>query len=172
MSEPFPTSTQTRGWHRVLLLVGSIGPLGYLPASGTASVLVAGIPLTWLMRTYFSLGAYLAVCVAFTTAAVWVHDVGDRLLGEKDSRKLVLDELAGFFIAATLIPWTWPWVVLAFVLERGLDIVKVPPANVIENRCPGGIGVVGDDLVAGAYTLLALYVLEHIGPVASLLGPA
>jgi len=122
------------------------------------------------MRTHLPTWGYAVVCVAFAAAAVWVHDRGDRLLGQKDSRKLVLDELAGFFPAVILIPWTWSWVALAFVLERALDIVKIPPANLIEKRWPGGWGVVGDDLIAGLYTLLILLALEQIKPLADLLG--
>ncbi len=149
---------------RVLLLVGSVGPLGYMPASGTVTVAVDGVPLAWLMRTSLPLGVYLAVCVMFTLFAVWLHDVGDRLLGEKDSRKLVLDELAGFWFAAALMPLTWQMFVAAFFLERLIDIAKVPPANIIERKVPGGAGVVGDDLVAGIYTMLILLLVENFVP--------
>ncbi len=149
---------------RVLLLVGSVGPLGHLPASGTVTVAVAGIPLAWVMRTYLSPAAYLAVTVAFTLFAVWLHDIGDRLLGEKDSRKLVLDELSGFWFAVVIMPLTWPMFVAAFLLERIIDIVKVPPANIIERKVPGGAGVVGDDVVAGIYTMLILLGIEWFVP--------
>lgn len=150
---------------RVLLLVGSIGPLGHMPASGTVAVAVAGVPLAYLMRTTLSPWAYWLVTALFALASIWLHDNGDRLLGEKDSRKLVWDELAGFFVATGIMPLTWPMFVMAFFLERIIDIVKVPPANWIENKWPGGWGVVGDDLVAGAYTLLILLGVEWWLPV-------
>ena len=159
-----------RGRHKALLLAGSIGPLGHLPASGTVAVAVAGIPLAWLMRSHLPGWGYWLVCAAFTLAAVWLHDVGDRLLGEKDSRKLVWDELAGFFVAVGLMPWTWGFVVLGFLLERAIDIVKVPPANLIEKRWSGGWGVVGDDVVAGFYTMLILLAVERIEPLRVWLG--
>lgn len=145
---------------KCLLLVGSIGPLGHMPASGTVAVAVAGVPLAWLMRENLSLGWYLAVSVVFTLFAIWLHDVGDRLLGEKDSRKLVLDELAGFWFAVVIVPLTWQMFVIAFFAERFIDIAKVPPANIIERRVPGGAGVVLDDVVAGIYTLLLLLAVE------------
>jgi phosphatidylglycerophosphatase A len=151
---------------RLMLLVGSIGPLGHMPASGTVAVAVAGIPLAYLMGRYLPLGWYLAVTIAFTGFSIWLHDVGDRILGEKDSRKLVLDELAGFFFAMIAIPMDSPrtiWLlVIGFFLERGIDIAKVPPANVIENRLPGGWGVVGDDVVAGLYTMGILHLLMAV----------
>lgn len=142
--------------HRVLLWLGSIGPLGHLPASGTVTVALVGVPGYFLMHAW-PLWVRIAVMVVFCGASVWLHDVGDRLLGEKDSRKLVWDELVGYWIAvlpATM--FTWQIAVATFFLERVIDIVKVPPANSIERRWPGGWGVVGDDVMAGLYTALIL----------------
>jgi len=154
---------------RTLLFIGSIGPLGYAPASGTVAVAVAGIPLYWVMHEYLSLWGYILVTVAVTLASVWIHDVGDRILGEKDSRKLVWDELAGYFVAMTAVPAmgvtpTWQLIAAGFLLERAIDIVKIPPANWIERRWPGGWGVVGDDIVAGLYALVILQAGMHFVP--------
>jgi phosphatidylglycerophosphatase A len=139
----------------VLLLIGSIGPLGHAPASGTVTVAVIGLPLFYLMHTW-PWWAYTIVSIVFIGSSVWVHHIGDRVLGEKDSRKLVWDELAGFLIAVAFVPFTWQLALLAFLLERFLDIVKIPPAGWIERSWPGGWGVVGDDVVAGLYTRLIL----------------
>ena len=150
-------------WERGLLLIGSIGPLGHLPASGTVTVAVIGIPLFYLMYTW-PVPVYVVAALLFIGAAIWIHHLGDALLGEKDSRKLVWDELAGFLVAVAFVPFTWQLAVLAFLLERAIDIVKVPPANWIEKHWPGGWGVVGDDLVAGLYTLLILRASIHFFP--------
>jgi len=136
---------------KLLLFLGSLGPVGYLPASGTVAVAVAGIPLFFWMGGWTP-WAHGAALVALIFASVWLHHVGDRLLGEKDSRILVWDEVAGFAVAVAFLPFSWRVALLAFVLERALDIAKVQPARWIEKRVPGGWGVVGDDLVAGLYT--------------------
>lgn len=148
---------------RVVLLIGSIGPLGHLPASGTITVALLGIPLFWVTSTWPTV-TYLAVLAVFIAAAVWVHATGDKLLGEQDSRKLVWDELAGFAVAVTWVPFTWQLAVLAFVMERLIDIVKVPPADWIDERWHGGVGVVADDVVAGIYTCALLHVAIHFAP--------
>lgn len=146
---------------KLILFVGSIGPLGYAPASGTVAVGVAGIPLAYLMGRFLPPWGYLAVTIAFTAFSIWLHHLGDEILREKDSRKLVLDELVGFFIAMIGVPMTGPKTVLflvaGFLLERIIDIMKVPPANIVEDRLPGGWGVVGDDVIAGLYTLGILH---------------
>ena len=148
---------------RLLLSIGSIGPLGHLPASGTATVAVIGVPLFWLMHGW-PFWTYTGVTLSFTAVAVWLHTLGDRILGEKDSRRLVWDELAGFLFAVALVPFTWRLAVLAFLLERVIDILKVPPANWIERHWPGGFGVVGDDVVAGLYTRGLLHAAISFAP--------
>ena len=144
------------------LCIGSIGPLGHLPASGTVSVAVAGIPLYWLMVTYLSSTVYAAVTVIFILLAMGIHHIGDRILGESDSRKLVWDELAGYFVAMFLMGWDWRWVAIGFFVERAIDIVKVPPANVIDRKMHSGVGVVLDDVVAGVYTCILLHLAKLV----------
>jgi phosphatidylglycerophosphatase A len=150
---------------RLVLLIGSVGPCGHLPASGTATVGLVGVPAVWLVSLLGPpLWAYVAGVLVFTGLSVWIHQVGDQWLGEKDSRKLVLDELVGYFIAMTALPATWPVLILGFFIERGIDILKIWPANWVERRWPGGWGVVGDDVVAGLYTLGILYGLTQLQP--------
>lgn len=148
---------------RAVLLVGSIGPLGHLPASGTVTVAVVGIPLFWLMHDWPRV-VYVATTLAFTGASVWLHHIGDRILGEKDSRTLVWDELAGFLFAVAFLPFTWRVAVLAFLIECAIDIIKVPPANWVERHWPGGWGVVGDDVIAGIYTCGIIHMIIQIAP--------
>ncbi len=155
---------------RTILLIGSIGPLGYVPASGSVAVALVGIPLYLLMHRYLPLGWYIGGTALLTGVSVCLHQVGDRVLGEKDSRKLVWDELAGFIIAMTAVPATWQLIVLGFALERGIDIAKVPPADLVEQRVPGGWGVVGDDVIAGLYTLGLLHLACRLAPGALGLG--
>jgi phosphatidylglycerophosphatase A len=85
--------------------------------------------------------------------AIFIAGHADRVLNEKDSKKNVIDELPGYLIALIGLPATWQIVVAAFFIERIIDIVKVPPANWIEKRLPGGWGVVLDDVVAGLNAL-------------------
>jgi len=154
-----PTTT----FERLLLGVASFGPLGYLPASGTITVAVVGVPLFYLLHAW-SAAAYVAFTLAFTATAIALHDWGDRLLGTKDSRLLVWDEIAGFLVAVAFVPFTWRLAIIAFFVQRGIDIVKVPPAPWIEKRWPGGWGVVGDDLLAGLYTCALLHLLMRFVP--------
>jgi len=151
-------------WYaRYVVRLGALLFLGFLPASGTVTVILVGVPLYWLMHDWHA-ASYIVATVTVTAAAVWIHHVGDRILNEKDSRKLVWDELVGFLIAVAFVPFTWQLAVLAVMLERALDIFKIPPAHWIERRVPGGWGIVGDDVIAGLYTLAILHGLLHWRP--------
>jgi phosphatidylglycerophosphatase A len=155
---------------RALILIGSIGPLGYLPASGTITVAVIGLPLFYFMRDW-DYAHRLLLAAGVTGLAIWIHHVGDQILNEKDSRKLVWDEIAGFLIAVAFLPFSWTLAMAAFFLERILDILKVPPASWIERTWPGGWGVVGDDVVAGIYTGIVLYCAARFAPSLLALSP-
>ncbi|MEM8597645.1 MAG: phosphatidylglycerophosphatase A, partial [Pseudomonadota bacterium] len=84
---------------------------------------------------------------------------------DADPQEVVIDEVAGMMIALWPLSigltvtgadwWVWPWpgVLAAFVLFRALDILKPPPINWCE-RAPGAVGVMLDDLVAGALSAL------------------
>jgi phosphatidylglycerophosphatase A len=147
----------------VLLLLGSIGPFGHLPASGTITVAALGPPFFWTFSRLTPTIQIVAI-LAFSAASMCLHHVGDKLLGEKDSRKLVWDELAGFFVAVAFLPFTWQLCVAAVLLERVLDVLKAPPANWIDRKWHNGVAVVADDLVAGIYTCLLLHAAVHFAP--------
>ncbi|MBI1825539.1 MAG: phosphatidylglycerophosphatase A [Planctomycetes bacterium] len=156
-------NSQLRFVDKIFLTIGSMGPLGHLPASGTFTVAIIGIPIYW-MSSLLSSSTYLAVAAALTVFSILIHDVGDRILGTKDSPVLVWDELVGFFIAVYGLSFTWPLAIIAFLLERALDIAKIPPANWIERRWPGGLGVVGDDVIAGLYSCALIHGLVYFLP--------
>ena len=55
-----------------------------------------------------------------------------------------------------LIPWTAKSVVAGFFLFRLIDIAKPFPIRRLEEKLPGGWGVVGDDILAGIYANVVL----------------
>jgi phosphatidylglycerophosphatase A len=70
--------------------------------------------------------------------------------------------MVGYWLAVALAPLEWLWFLAAFVLFRVLDIFKPWPIRQVDQRIKGGLGIMADDVVAGAYTLLALAVLERL----------
>lgn len=96
------------------------------------------------------------IAVVFVTLAAWLAGRAEILLGDRDARPIVIDEMAGFLISLLWLPLSPLILALGFVLFRVFDIVKPPPIASLEKRVQGGWGVVIDDVLAGIYTNISL----------------
>lgn len=101
----------------------------------------------------------LAVCFAF---GIWACSVTGRHLGVADHGALVWDEMVAIFIVLTFVPPEFVWQLGAVVLFRFFDIYKPAPIRALEQRVPGGLGVMIDDLMAAFYTLLVIAVVKTV----------
>ncbi len=73
-----------------------------------------------------------------------------RESGCKDPQFVVIDEVAGQWIALIGCPFDFHHALIALVLFRLFDITKPFPARQLESL-PGGWGIVFDDVAAGLY---------------------
>jgi phosphatidylglycerophosphatase A len=104
--------------------------------------------------------SYAATVAAAIAAACWICGSAERTLGSHDDSRIVLDEVVGYWVAAAWLPRTWTALLLAFVLFRFFDSVKLPPYRWLE-KLPGGVGIVMDDVGAAiAANLLARFILS------------
>jgi phosphatidylglycerophosphatase A len=124
--------------------------LGYSPvAPGTVGSLL-GIPL-FLLISSFPWPVYLLTIAAFSCLAMVISDHAERIFNEKDSPRIVIDEVAGMLFTCFLISPTLLHIVLGFFLFRFFDIVKPFPVKWLEKHLSGGVGIVADDIAAGIY---------------------
>jgi phosphatidylglycerophosphatase A len=137
--------------------IATVGPVGHVPfAPGTAGSLAALPLLPGLAALRARSGlAYGVALVVVVGLAVWAAGRAEHALGGHDHSTIVIDEVAGVVVAGVLLPGTWAAAALAFALFRLFDVVKPFPADFIDARVRGGLGVVGDDVVAGVYAGLA-----------------
>jgi len=147
----------------LVIVLATAGGAGYAPiASGTVGSLVAMPLVPWLARIRDgSWPAGLLVATAIAALAIWTAGRAEEIFGGKDHSRIVIDEVAGMTTAALFVPATWLAAALVFVTFRVFDVLKPYPAGLIDRRGRGGFGVVGDDLVAGAYAgIVTRLVLE------------
>ena len=107
------------------------------------------------------IAAELVAVILITFAGIWAASRVERMHGAKDPQKVVIDEVAGQFIALIAVPLslqTWWTILLAFLLFRFFDIVKPYPARKFEDL-HGGLGIMADDLVAGVYAAIGVAAL-------------
>lgn len=129
--------------------------VGKIPlAPGTWGSLEA-LPLCYLLSK-IDLKIALPVTVIFTVCAIWVSHGASALLRQKDPGRIVIDEAAGMTVALLGVPFNLFNAAAGFLLFRFFDILKPFPVRQVENRVPGGAGIVLDDVAAGVYANLAL----------------
>jgi phosphatidylglycerophosphatase A len=124
--------------------IASLFGLGRLrPAPGTWGSAVV-LPLAWAGP-----GPSLAAALLFTALGLWA--VSRCAAARADPGWVVVDEAAGQALALAALPAGAPlWAVLAaFGLFRLFDIAKPGPVGWAD-RQEGALGVMLDDLVAGA----------------------
>jgi len=134
---------------------------GFSPkAPGTVGTLGA-IPLVYFFATLEPLH-YMAVTLGFSACAMIVAQFFEAG-GEHDPQEFVMDEVAGFMVTMTWVPFTWMGVLAGFLLFRLFDVWKPFPISYIDRKVKGGVGTVADDLVAGIFANVGLQFLLHYG---------
>ena len=129
-------------------------------APGTAGTLFAWASFL-LLRPWMEdavLLGFLAIC--FAAGVFAVHKTGADL-GVIDHGSIVWDEIVPFWLVLFFCPAGFLWQATAFVLFRLFDIFKPQPAKYFDQKVNNGFGVMADDLVAAAYSILVLVVLHH-----------
>lgn len=126
-------------------------------APGTAGTLVA--LALWPLLAGLPLLAYMAIVVIASVVGFYLCGKTASDLGVHDHPGIVWDEIAGFWLAMTALPLTWYWMLGGFVLFRVFDIWKPWPISWLDRKVEGGIGIMMDDLVAGAFTWVLLYLV-------------
>jgi phosphatidylglycerophosphatase A len=138
---------------RILVLAIATGAgSGYFPmASGTVGSLV-GLAIWAALAGVAPLG-FAAAVVAITGLGIWAAGKASEHFKRHDDGRITIDEVAGMLVSLAWLPARWEVAAVAFLLFRVFDIWKPWPAGPAE-RLPGGVGVMADDLVAGAYANL------------------
>ncbi|MBI5235200.1 MAG: phosphatidylglycerophosphatase A [Deltaproteobacteria bacterium] len=98
--------------------------------------------------------AQALIIASLIAVSVYITNEAANALGQKDPQRIVLDETCGYLVAFFLLPFSVFNLISAFFLFRFFDIVKPWPIRLIENKLPGGFGIVGDDVLAGVYANL------------------
>jgi phosphatidylglycerophosphatase A len=125
-------------------------------AAGTAGTLFAWATYP-LLRGFFPGDFAFAIFLLLAFAlGVTACQITGRALGVTDHGSIVWDEIVPFWAVLLLTPAGWLWQLAAFLWFRFYDIIKPPPARYFDEQVKNGFGVMMDDLIAAAYTVLTL----------------
>ena len=139
------------------LVPGTVG-------SAAAGAIFYAAMLTPLAGWYYFLPLYVVALLSATGFAVGVWATGRMSTEENpDPGAAVWDEFVGMWITCLPLAAFWEvtqpyWIALPFLVFRALDILKPWPCRRLEGL-PGGWGIMLDDIAAGAWGGLVLFML-------------
>jgi phosphatidylglycerophosphatase A len=135
------------------------GKTGFAPGTfGT----IAAIPfaLLFLVIPAYLHAVYITVLIL---AAIYFADNAEKIINKKDPGCIVIDEIAGYVVALSIVPVNIQTLTAGFFIFRFFDIIKLPPVKYFENNFSGGAGIVLDDIMAGLLTALTLKIIYLSG---------
>lgn len=151
-----PAHARTGGGVLAWALATAFG-IGHAPvASGTLAT-IAAVPLHILLWRLGGSVATGTAALVLSVAGIAAAGAMQARLGYHDPSEVVIDEVAGYFVAMLFVaptPWT---VVIGFLLFRALDVLKPWPISAAE-ALPGGWGIMADDLACGLLCCVVLNV--------------
>lgn len=135
--------------------IATLGAIGKLPlAPGTWGSLFACILFIFLSHFVNQIEILIIITIFFS---IWICEKASSELIEKDHKSIVIDELAGMWLALypAIFYYTQDerviFVILAFCFFRVFDILKPFPISYVDKYMKGGLGIVLDDLIAGVF---------------------
>jgi phosphatidylglycerophosphatase A len=156
--ERLASSKAEGGAGTALRLLATGAGLGNLPfAPGTAASLLAAVLCFPLLGLPWPL--YLGTAFLLVLLAVWAADRVAAEMGQPDPAPIVIDEIAGMWMAGIALPPQPYDLAAVFLLFRLFDVVKPAPIPRLA-RLTGGLGIVGDDLAAGLLARATWWLLK------------
>ena len=145
-------------------------------ASGTVASFVTCVIFYSLYSVGYleSRGIYLiCIIIIIFFLSILLIDKFSDVFDKKDAKEIVIDEFVGqniplFFLlfiplnTATYNKDFMILIVLSFIFFRFFDILKPYPINLIDKKMKNGLGVMLDDVIAGIFSALLIYMVTLI----------
>lgn len=133
-------------------------------APGTVGSFVA-LLLGFVVLYLFNPTTLFLLSMLITVIAIKEINIYENKVGTHDNSEIVIDELAGMWIAMSIggvLVDGYLLGVVAFIFFRLFDIWKPSIIGRIDRDVGGGMGVMGDDVVAGIFAGLCTALVNHL----------
>ena len=160
-----------------ILTMFGIGYFKYAPGTAASFVTCIIFYLLYASSFYLGQGKIYIVCILLIILvySIIIIDKLSYTFKKKDPEEIVIDEFIGQSIPLTLyffhrffsieevyFFFGWPflgWIIISFILFRFFDIVKPFPINIVDKKMKNGLGVMLDDIIAGIYSTITIYII-------------
>ena len=139
-----------------------IGFIPFMPGS-IASLFTVILYYIFLDIIYF---VYLLIFfVIISILSIKLINIYSNYVNKHDTSEIVIDEFIGItfiLLFYDLFKFTNDLIMflIIFILFRFFDILKIFPANIVDRKLKSAFGVILDDLIAGIYTIIILYIVN------------
>lgn len=127
---------------------------------GSAAAVLLWAALAYQLSPSLQTPALIALAALVTIIGIPAATQVARASHTEDPQFVVIDEVAGQWIALIAVPIGWKTLLAGFILFRAFDIVKPPPVRQLE-ALPEGWGIMLDDVMAGIYAFAVMHLLLY-----------
>ena len=152
---------------KLIVMMFGIGLVKYFP--GTFASFVTALVYCFFYTIKLNYLLLILINLFLFIYSVWMINSLEGEFAEIDSKEIVIDEFLGqsvpilffyiiFYEGSVSNTFFFIIVFLSFIGFRFFDILKPYPINYVDKNIKNGFGVILDDLIAGFFTLIVLYI--------------
>ncbi|PQQ31738.1 phosphatidylglycerophosphatase A [Photorhabdus luminescens] len=142
-------------WHLLATGFGS----GLSPVVPGTMGSAAAIPF-WLLLVQFPEWICWLVIIVGVLFGIMICQRTSDDMRVHDHGSIVWDEFIGMWITLMAIPVVnWQWILTGFMVFRILDMWKPWPIRWFDRYVHGGLGIMLDDIIAGAFSFVIVWLL-------------
>ena len=152
---------------KLIITMFGIGLVKYFPGTFASFVTASIYCFFYTVKLNYLL--LILINLFLFIYSVWMINSLEGEFTEIDSKEIVIDEFLGqsipilfFYIifneGSVSNTFFFIMVFLSFIGFRFFDILKPYPINYVDRNIKNGFGVILDDLIAGLFTLIVLYI--------------
>ena len=131
--------------------------IGFLPLPGTMASLIT-IIIYYLFYNFLNTIFFLFfIILVLFYSFYFLSKTLNQSFASSDPKEIVVDELIGQSIPLLICGNNFFLIILSFLLFRLFDISKPWPASYFDLKIKNATGVIMDDIIAGIYTFLIIY---------------
>jgi phosphatidylglycerophosphatase A len=131
--------------------------IGFLPIPGTIGSLITIITY-YLFNNYLNIIFFIFFIIfVFFYSFYFLNKTLNKSFVSSDPKEIVIDEFIGQSIPLLICGNNFFLIILSFLLFRLFDITKPWPASYFDLKIKNATGVIMDDIIAGLYTFLIIY---------------
>ena len=165
---------------KTILTMFGIGYFKYAPGTVasfiTCLIFYSLASIDGINQIIFPYIIFLIIIFIYSTILI------DKIYKKEDSKEIVIDEFIGQSIPLLAIStsnelniklvvflnnvssqlsinWFEIWILISFILFRFFDILKPFPIYLIDKKIKNSFGVILDDIVAGIFATISLYII-------------